>query len=90
MHSNQCLIIPQYVPQTIYGNGEGQGRIQGHQTFEFMNNMEVIVQVFNRSSIKYENVKLIISEQLNKKLCIPYPPPCLIIHLSPQMNNFPV
>ena len=43
MHSNQCLIIPRYVPWTIYGNEEGQGRIQGHQTFEFMNNMEVIV-----------------------------------------------
>ena len=60
MYSNQCLIIPQYVPWTIYGNGEGQGRIQG-QTFELMKNMEVIVQVFNRSSIKSENVKLILS-----------------------------
>ena len=42
MYSKKCLIIPQYVPWTIYGNGEGQGRIQG-QTFEFMNNMEVII-----------------------------------------------
>ena len=60
MYSNQFLIIPRYVPRTIYGNGEGQGRIQG-QTFEYMKNMEVIVQVFNTSSIKSENVKLILS-----------------------------